>query len=162
MKQVAAQRVTSENFQRFGKVVAVSGGLKPDAQSEIQTYFGKLATMDCASSIQLGICVAKKRENVVGELEQHVDTQELLAALKGDFLVPVTSSVVADGKEKPDMGKMTAFRVNQGEGIVFDAGIWHWTPYPVAESCDVLVGFKTDTPQNDFVSCELEEKFVIV
>jgi ureidoglycolate hydrolase len=161
MKRVVSQHVTPENFRRFGKVIAVLPDVKPDGQSEIQTYYGKLAIMKCENSIQLGICVAVKRENVVDELEQHVETQELLAALKGDFLVPVTASVVVNGKARPDMDKMIAVRVNQGEGIVFDEGIWHWTPYPVTPTSDVLVGFKTNTPKNDFVSCKLEEKFVI-
>lgn len=161
MKRVVSQHITPENFKAFGKVIAVLPEVKPDGQSEIQTYYGKLAIMKCADSIQLGICVAVRRENVVDELEQHVETQELLAALKGDFLVPVTSSVLVDGQARPDLDKMVAMRVNQGEGIVFNEGIWHWTPYPVTKTCDVLVGFRTDTPANDFISCKLEEAFVI-
>jgi ureidoglycolate hydrolase len=143
-------------------VIAVFPDRAPDAQSEIQTYYGQLAIMQCTGSIQLGICVAKRRENVVEELEQHVKSQELLAALKGDFLVPVSPSVTVEGKAVPDMERVAAFRVNQGDGILFDAGVWHWTPYPVGDQCDVLVGFKTDTPKNDFVANRLKEKFVIV
>lgn len=162
MKQIAAEHVTPENFKAFGKVIAVPKDRKPDAQSEIQTYYGQLAIMQCTGSIQLGICVAKQRENIVEELEQHAQTQELLAALRGDFLVPVAPSLVEGGKAVPDVEHALAVRVNQGEGILFDTGIWHWTPYPVGETCDVLVGFKTDTPKDDFVASKLKEKFLIV
>lgn len=158
MKTVISEHVSSENFKKFGKVILVTENLKPDAQSEIQTYYGQLAIMKCADSFQLGICIAKKREFVVDELEQHADTQELLAALKGDFITPVTSSIEMDGKMVPDVNNIKAVRVNQGEGIVFEKGIWHWTPYAVTPTCDVLVAFKTDTPVNDFISCKLEEK----
>jgi len=162
MKKVFAEHVTPDGFKKFGKVIAVFPDRAPDAQSEIQTYYGQLAIMQCTDSIQLGICVAKKRENIVEELEQHVESPELLAALRGDFLVPVAPSITVDGKAVPDVEHAVAFRVNQGEGILFDVGVWHWTPYPVGESCDVLVGFKTDTPKNDFIASGLKEKFVIV
>ena len=162
MKQITAEHVTPENFKMFGKVIAVPKDSKPDAQSEIQTYYGQLAIMKCTGSIQLGICVAKKRENIVDEMEQHVRTHELLAALRGDFLVPVASSVIMDGKAVPDIEHAIAVRVNQGEGILFDTGIWHWTPYPVGEECEILVGFKTDTPKDDFISSKMKEKLVII
>jgi len=160
MKTIVARHVSPENFKEFGKAVLVSDAYKPDAQSEIQTYYGQLAVMKC-DSIQIGICVAKSRPFIVDELEQHAKTAELLAALKGDFITPVATSVVIGGKERPDMENIKAVRVNQGEGIVFNEGIWHWTPYAATDTCDVLVGFKTGTPQNDFISCKLEESIEI-
>lgn len=161
MKTIKAQRVTPENFQAFGKVISVTAKAEPDAQSDIQTFYGQLAIMECQGSFELGICVARNRAYVVDTLEQHAETAELLAALRGDFVTPVTSSVVIDGKQCPDMDKLTAIRVNQGEGVVFDKGIWHWTPYAVTETCDVLVVFKTDTPKNDFSCSSLSEEIAM-
>ncbi len=161
MKTIKAQRVTPENFQAFGKVISVTAKAEPDAQSDIQTFYGQLAVMECQGSVELGICVAKNRAFVVDTLEQHTETAELLAALRGDFITPVTSSVAVDGKQYPDMEKVVAVRVNQGEGVVFDEGIWHWTPYAVTETCDVLVVFKTDTPKNDFTGSSLSEEIII-
>jgi ureidoglycolate hydrolase len=161
MKTIKAQRVTPENFQAFGKVVSVTAKAEPAAQSDIQTFYGQLAVMKCQGSVELGICVAKNRAFVVDTLEQHTETAELLAALRDDFIVPVTTSVVIDGKQYPDMEKVAAVRVNQGEGVVFDEGIWHWTPYAVTETCDVLVVFKTDTPKNDFTGSRLSEEITI-
>ena len=161
MQRIKAQHVTPENFQAFGKVISVTAKPQPDTQSDIQTFYGQLAMMQCHGSIEFGVCVAKNRAFVVDILEQHAETAELLAALRGDFITPVTTSVVIDGKEYPDMEKVVAVQVNQGEGVVFDKGIWHWTPYAVTESSDVLVAFKADTPKNDFISSELSEEIII-
>ena len=157
MKTIKAMRLTQDNFSGFGRAVCIDDGTVPDAQSSIQTYYGKLASLECDGSMQVGICVAKNRPYTVDEMEQHADSPELLAALKGDFVTPVTTSIDIGGKQAPDIDNIKAVRVNQGEAIVFDAGIWHWTPYAVSEMCDVLVIFKTDTPSNDFISYKLDD-----
>lgn len=159
MKTVKAIHISPEVMKGLGKAVCVTGETKPNAQTDIQSYFGQLAIMKCEDAVQIGVCIAKNREYIVEELEQHVNTAELLAAMKGDFITPVTSSIVVDGKLCPDMSKVIAVRVNQGEGIFFDEGVWHWTPYAVTPTCDVLVVFRKDTPQNDFISCKLSESF---
>ena len=158
MKTIKAMRLTEDNFAEYGSAVYVDGEREPDAQSDIQTYFGQLAVMPCSGAMQVGICVAKNRAFVVDELEQHINTPELLAALKGEFIVPVTSSLNIDGRVLPDIENIKAVRVGQGQGVVFDSGMWHWTPYAVTDTCDVLVIFKKDTPKDDFITYKLENE----
>jgi ureidoglycolate hydrolase len=157
MKTVRVQRVGTEALKGLGRAIRITADTKHDAQSDIQTYYGQLAVMQCAGAVQIGVCVAKNREFIVNELEQHTQTAELLAALKGDFVVPAAPSVEADGRQYPDIGKAVAIRVNQGEGVFFDEGVWHWTPYALTPECDVLVIFKKDTPEDDFTAYRLDE-----
>ena len=158
MKTIKARHVSPEIMQGFGKAIYVTPELKPDAQTDIQTFYGQIAIMESSDAVQIGICVAKNREYVVDELEQHNQTSELLFAAKGDFVTAVTSSKEVDGKLFPDMEKVIAVRVNQGEGVFFNEDIWHWTPFAITPTCDVLVIFKKETPANDFISYKLEEK----
>lgn len=157
MKTVKAKHISQEVMKGLGKAICITAETKPDAQTDIQSYYGQLAIMKCEDAIQIGICVAKNREYTVDEMEQHVQTSELLFAVKGDFVTAVTSSAEVNGKLCPDIDKVIAVRVDQGEGIFFDEGIWHWTPYAITPTCDVLVAFKKDTPKNDFISCKLKE-----
>jgi ureidoglycolate hydrolase len=157
MKTIKVRHISNEIFEGLGRAVCVTEDTKPDAKNDIQTYYGQLAIMQCTGAIQLGICIAKNREYVVDELEQHAKTAELLAALKGDFVTLAAPSVEADGKLCPDIDKAVAVRVNQGEGIFFDEGVWHWTPYAITPTCDVLVAFKKDTPKDDFIAYKLDE-----
>lgn len=159
MKTVKAKRISPEVMEGLGKAVCITAETKPDAETDIQSYYGQLAIMNCEDAIQIGICVAKNREYVVDEMEQHVQTSELLFAVKGDFVTAVAPSVEVSGTLRPDMDNVKAVRVNQGEGIFFDESVWHWTPYAITPTCDVLVAFKKDTPKNDFISCKLEEAF---
>ena len=157
MKTIKALNISPKVMEGLGKAVIVTGEVKPDARTDIQTYYGQLAVMECGGAVQIGICVAKNREYVVDEMERHAQTPELLVALKGGFVTPVAPSKEENGTLRPDMDKAVAVRVNQGEGIFFDESVWHWTPYAITPECDVLVVFKKDTPQNDFISCKLKE-----
>ncbi len=157
MKTVKAKHISPEVMEGLGKAICITAETRPDAQTDIQSYYGQLAIMQCGGALQIGICVAKNREYIVDELEQHVQTSELLVAIKGDFVTAVAPSVEVNGKLLPDMDRVIAVRVDQGEGIFFDEGVWHWTPYAITPTCDVLVAFKKDTPQNDFISCRLKD-----
>lgn len=163
MKTIKAVQANADNFKEYGMVIAVpDAGLREASdQSEIQTFFGKLGIMLCEGSTEIGICVANKRDNVVTQLEQHVNTQELLLAIKGDFITPVATSIMVDGKLQPDLNKANAIRVSQGQGILFNEGIWHWTPFPTGETVTVLVVFKNNTPQQDFTCVDLTEPWII-
>ena len=103
-------------MEGLGKAICITPATKPDAQTDIQSYYGQLAIMKCTDAVQIGICVAKNREYIVDELEQHVETS---AFRKGDFVTTVTPSIVMEGKERPDIDRAIAIRVNQGEGVFF-------------------------------------------
>jgi len=157
MKTIKVRHISPEVMEGLGKAIYITPATKPDAQTDIQSYYGQLAIMKCTDAVQIGICVAKNREYIVDELEQHVQTSELLFAAKGDFVTVVAPSIVVDGKECPDIDRAIAIRVNQGEGVFFDEGIWHWTPYAITPTCDVLVVFRKDTPKIDFTGYKLQE-----
>jgi ureidoglycolate hydrolase len=164
MKKMKAVQVSQENFRDFGQMIAVpaSGTLEPSAQSEIQTFFGKLGLIQCEGAVEIGICIARKRPFEITQIEQHAKTSELLFAMVGDFITPVAPSIIKNGIALPDMEKAIAIRVNQGQGVVFNKGIWHWTPYPVDDTATVLVAFQENTPQDDFIAAELAEAITVV
>lgn len=163
MKKIKVNHVNPNNFIDLGEIIALpkSNEKKPTAQSEIQTFFGKLGIMKCCDAVEYGICIAKKRELKIVELEQHAKTEELLFAIEGDFITPVAPSIHKEGQICPDIERITAIRVNQGEGVIFGEGIWHWTPFPVDQTSMILVAFKENTPQQDFIAFNLEEEIAM-
>lgn len=149
---IKIQALKDADLTGIGQAYFVREGRTPDGQDDIQTYFGKIAILKEAGDFQLGVCIAKNRPYIVDKLECHLQTPEYLVALKGSFVVPCAPSV----NGVPDTANAKAVRVEQGEGIVFDPGVWHWTPYAITPECNVLVCFKEDTPSKDFNAFELE------
>jgi hypothetical protein len=156
MKTIKVRHISNDIFAGL-KAIRITPDIKPDAQDSIQTYYGQLAIMQCTGAVQIGICVAKNREYVVDMFERHAKSAELLEALKGDFVTLTAPSIMKNGELCPDMDRAAAIRVNQGEGVLFDADIWHWTPYAVTPTCDVLVIFRKDTPKDDFIPYKISE-----
>lgn len=155
MKKIYAQPLQSNALEGMGKGIFLDG-VTPDVRSDIQEYFGKLAIFPAAGDLQFGICIAKDRPLILDEMEQHVETAEILIALKGGFAV----AFAPDGAA-PDIQKASAVRVEQGQGVLLNKGVWHWTPYAIASPCEILVVFKENTPKNDFTSVKLDEPIEI-
>lgn len=164
MRLISAVHASSDSFKGMGAFIANNTdtqGLKPSNQSEIQTFYGKLGIMECKEAIEFGLCIAKNRPIRITQLEQHAKSSELLVALSGDFISPVSPSIIKDGRMIPDIDKVIAVRVNQGEGIIFNVGIWHWTPYPVEDTATILVAFKKNTPEEDFILENLSDELIV-
>ena len=156
MKQIKIESLKEACLEGIGKPILVKADTVPDDQSPMQTYYGKLGVFKNIGDLQAGFCIAKKRPLILDKVEQHQLTEEVLMALKGDFLV---AAIPVDEKTgEPDCARARAFAVEQGEGILFNKGVWHWTPFPQGEEATVLVLFKEDTPAKDFTAFTLAEE----
>ncbi len=94
----------------------------------------------------------KKRSFWLSRMERHIATQEVVIALNGPVVVPMAPA----GQLAESQGKMIAFYLPQGEGLIIHSGVWHLAPFPLEETAGVLVLFKTDTPQKDMEFQELK------
>jgi ureidoglycolate hydrolase len=156
MKKIKASDIDIKSICDFGQLVKMpSTHTEPTAGGT--AYFGKLAVLECPAAIQIGLYSSGIQQKIVQKLEQHVQTQEFLFAVSGNFVVPAALSKKENGHEKPDLNSLKAFHVRQGEGILFNEGIWHCSPLPAEEPCTVLVVFKNDTPTNDVSYYDVEE-----
>ena len=137
------------------------GKREPTLQSESFKFYGGIAFMNIKNVFELGICVFYQRALETDQLEQHAQTQELLFAVDGDFIMPVAPIVQKNGESWPDLDRVVAIRVPMGEGVVFNHGIWHWAPFPLKAKSSVIVGFEKDTADEDLVIRDLDSKIVM-
>ncbi len=154
------QYVDKKNFKELGKIIRipVEKEKKPDFESEIIKFYGKLGLINGNRSFELGICIFKKRPFIISQLERHVNTQELLYAIDDDFIMPVAPAI----DNVPDLDNIVAVRVNRSEGVIFERGIWHWVPYPLKDESFTLVGFAKDTAEKDFEIYNLDENIRMI
>ena len=147
----------------LGQIIATpkEGEREPTLQSEDFKFYGGIALMNIKNVFELGICVFNQRALETNELEQHAQTQELLFAIDGDFIMPVAPIVQQNGQSWPDLDRVVAIRVPMGQGVVFNNGIWHWAPFPLNARASVIVGFEKDTADKDLVTRELDSKIVM-
>jgi len=162
--KVKVEYLSPEVFgSSLGQIIVTpeEGKREPTLQSEDFKFYGGLAVMNIKNVFELGICVFNQRALETDQMEQHAQTQELLFAIDGDFIMPVAPIVQKNGEPWPDLDHMVAIRVPMGQGVVFNNGIWHWAPFPLKATSSVIVGFEKDTADKDLVIRELDSKIVM-
>ena len=95
-----------------------------------------------------GVLESRPRPMVLGRMERHLRTREILVALEGE-----TVFCVAPPQEDADGGVLsglTAVRLRAGQALILETGAWHWIPYPVADAvARFLVVFRSGTGKDD-------------
>lgn len=158
--KLKVQKLTRENFVHIGQVIQIPDAENTPAQhnGEGFVHHAELAFIETEGPLEFGITTFYKRPMKTSQLEQHAKTQEMLLAMNAPFVMPVAPKKVVDGKEMPDMSQIMAIYVNQGEGVIFHKGNFHWAPFTLAEKSSVLVGFEPKTWANDIIIIDLDEE----
>lgn len=150
------KQASVQSFARFGTFVAASEGA-PFEGGNTASYREKAGVIDAGGGrVSVGVLNLKARPLAVSELERHVATPELLVAVEGDVVIPVAPA--NHPGVNPDVHAVEVFRLNQGEAVILNTGVWHGLPFPLDESATLLVIFKEDTPSRDFELCNLAER----
>ncbi len=162
-KALTMDYLSEENFSDFGQVIQNSfEGKIPLLREPFFNHYAALAFLDCEGPVEFGITRFNKRPLIVDKLEQHAKTPEFLYAIDDDFIIPAAPIIVKGSEEWPDLSRIKAFCVKQGDGIIFKRGFWHWAPFPASrQNSSVLVGFKTGTAENDIMIKALDTIFII-
>lgn len=155
-RELSVTQASVQSFARFGAFVAASEGA-PFEGGSVSSYREKAGLIDAGGGrISVGVLNLKTRPLTFCELERHVSTPELLVAVKGDVAFPVAPA--NHPGSYPDVHAVEAFRLNQGEAVIMDTGVWHGLPFPLGESATLLVIFREDTPARDFELSNLTEQ----
>ncbi len=155
--RLKVEELTQEKFSPYGCVLDV-GKLNPRMREDIFTFWDGLARMRVEGELTVGYLRVFKRPPEFSKLERHVKTEEIFFAI--DKPVVALVGVPTPHQDHPDPSTVKAFYVKPGKGVLLKEGTWHWIPFPLEESADLLVLFKSGTVDNDLTIEDLAEKGV--
>ncbi len=140
---ITPQRAETDNFSRYGSVVKLPA-CTPASQDKTYKFWSDIAHYNIDGETEIGLCtVYKQPETIIDGMERHLSTPEILIPVDGPFYLPL----LRDGKSE---GKPEVFRIDIGEAVVVDPGIWHGACIPVGMyQCTYFVIFKRGTPVHD-------------
>lgn len=116
----------------------------PDIAAGILDYWQGVGIMDFEGEVDVGVLRVHDRAPTFAEMERHHRTPELLVALDGDLLVPVTV-----GDDEPAIEGLDVVVVNQGTGILMGVAVWHAIPFSPTAPTTCLVVFRRGTSTDD-------------
>lgn len=141
MPTVKIQHISPENFAPFGKIVTAPT-TAPTSQAADYKFWSDIADYHVPGETEIGLCTvyAQPKQEIAG-VERHLQTPEILIPVDAPFVLPLFD----DGA-----GKVQAFRVNIGEAVVINTGVWHGPCLPVGKKeSTYFVIFRKGTPHED-------------
>lgn len=141
--KIKALNVSKENFEKYGKLVSVPKH-KPTSEDATYKFWSNLADYSIDGNTEIGLCtVYRQNESIITGVERHLETPEILIPIDAPFILPL----LMEGKSEENM---MAFKVDVGEAVVIDNGVWHGACLPFGkETASYFVIFRLNTPSED-------------
>lgn len=152
MKSVEVVKFDKENVRPYGALIAVE---KEPADAKGFIWYGEMARMG-NSVTQFNLCDMYAHEMILRDMEVHRKNREVLVVLGKEGVV---LAMAPSGEFDPE--KIKAFYLSPGEGIMFEAGTYHSTPFPLEGKARMLVAFEEDTGAKDNQPVTLPEAIML-
>lgn len=135
--------VSEAAFARFGRVVLSPRGV-PTSEAKEYRFWSDIAHYEIQGETEIGLCqVFRQPVNEIAGMERHLGTPEILIPIDAPFVLPL----LPDGASSGDAG---VFRVEPGQAVVINPGVWHGACLPVgAPASWYFVIFRRGTPMSD-------------
>lgn len=126
MRRIACQRLTRDNFFRFGQVIDAKGATPEFINEGTTERFPDLASFELGAGTAnavIGIYIANARTFPlrITKLERHRQASQVFMPLGMHRFVVI----VAPGLEAPDWEQASAFLTSPGQGVSLHRGTWH-------------------------------------
>ncbi len=154
--RIKAEPITEKNFKKFGKVVT-NPSVTPTSESKDYKFWSDIANFKIGGDTEIGICtVYRQPKNKLNQMERHLRTPEILIPIDQPFVLPLLIDDELDEQTK-------AFKVNIGEAVVIDNGVWHGACLPMTKGqSSYFVIFARGTPTNDVEKKNVKEIEIII
>jgi len=149
------------NFSLYGSIFTWTGvkDSEPTLHGESFDWW-RLQTMSFTRGMEIGLLALKKREMLIGELECHRETEEILIPIDGDFVASVCACD-REPKSTIPVAEVKAFVLKRGQCMVLKPGIWHVVPFPLKGESSVILIFGKDTVEKDLEFLPIEKGYTI-
>jgi ureidoglycolate hydrolase len=140
----------------YARLILPSGCPKPEAGGQDYSYHQVLGPRELGEAGIMAELICRKRPLVLGTLERHLATPEVLAALDGDVIVCAAAPGVDPARCRPS--DLRALPLRQGQALWLDKGAWHWLPFPTRTAqVTLLLIFREGTGDRDIEFRELAQ-----
>ncbi len=142
-------KLTTEDFKPFGTILKASD-VRPTVHIPgVLNYWDEVAVLNHEDGRpELGYLRTMFRPFEFCEMERHVHSDEAFIPLENKtcLFALAPSCDPKDPTAQPDPSKAVAFILDGSCGVNLNAGVWHWAPFPLADSIDFVLALRRGTP----------------
>ena len=156
-KVLKVQKLTAESFKPYGQLIEAQTFQPAIAEPDF-TFWNNLAQLTNEGKVDFCMLEVVERERSFSKIERHLKTEEAFFALDGDCIM--LASDPTPGEKYPNPEETAAFYLEQGKGVIFDRGAWHWLPFPLKEKNRLLVLCRQGTSDEDCEIVDMQDQGV--
>jgi ureidoglycolate hydrolase len=143
MELIKAKRLDDSNFKNFGWTMR-----KPDrgadAENEQLAYWDHCADLtNFTGNGLLGFLEVKRIPIELKMMDLLTESLRIYLSIDGRPSVQFVALNDA-ASNQPDLATLQAFILEEGDGVVIDKEIWHWTPFALTEKASFAMGIRND------------------
>ncbi len=136
MRTIQPKQLSVAAFQGFGQAL-----LKPDRPADIENpslvYWHDMVDLSNLGSLgTMGFMRMKRQGIACTTLQALPNSDELYLSLDGKPSVFFVAPDRGGGMTAPDEGRLEAFVIEGGSGVLVEKGVWHVAPFPLTEFAD--------------------------
>lgn len=141
-RTIKPEKLTDSNFKEFGAVVK-----KPERSFDFETpwlrYWHNTVDLSALEGAgQMGFMQMKRVPLICEKLLMLHRSIEMYLSLDGKPSIVFAAPGTVGSSAAPDLDRIHAFILEDGEGVIVNAGIWHWSPFPLTETANFALGLK--------------------
>ncbi len=140
---IKAERLSDDNFKAYGWVMK-KPGRKADVENEQLAYWDNSVTLtNFMGNGVFGFLEVKRIPIELKMLDLLTDSLRIYFSIDAKPSIQFVA-LNEKGTLKPDMKTLKAFILEDGDGVVIEKGVWHWTPFALTEKAVFAMGLKND------------------
>ena len=143
MKLLKTERLDNDNFKNYGWTMR-----KPDRDFDVANE--QLAYWDNCVDLSnftgdglLGFLEVKRIPIEMTMMDLLTESVRIYLSIDRNPSIQFVA-LNDPGTNQPDMDTLKAFLLEDGDGVVINKGIWHWTPFALTEKAFFAMGLKND------------------
>jgi len=149
---VRVLRPTRDNFKPFGTLIELPNTKPSVSVSGVLDYWDQVVNLNVSNGhAELGFLATRFRPFEFNTMERHSKSDETFIPLEGKACIfaLAPASDPANPDQLPDPSQIAAFILDGSVAVNLDAGVWHWAPFPLAESMNFVLVLRKGTVEED-------------
>ena len=156
--KVPVLKPTEENFRPFGTLLKPPSSTPSVNIPGVLNYWDESANLNhSGGQAELGYLTTYFRPFEFCQMERHLRSDEAFIPLENKACIFALAPACESGG-LPDPEKVVAFILDGSVAVNLNAGVWHWAPFPLADSINLVLALRRGTPPEDIDMFNFAEK----
>ncbi len=141
--QIKAVRINDENFKPYGWVMQKPARASDAANAQLAYWDNSFTLVNLNGNGVFGFLEVTRIPLELTMMDMLPESVRIYLSVDAKPSIQFVA-LNEKGSLKPDLKTLKAFIMEDGDGVVIEKGVWHWTPFALTEKASFAMGLRND------------------